>query len=142
VDTSGKITCHTTGEIFDTKINVHCHSSNLIYVISCKICGKHYVGQTKRQLFERLQEHLRSILIAQDARLNSQHRPIGEKLTPVGIHFAQPGHNGTKDVKIQILDFVNLHPDSKKAKIIRLRVEKKWIHTLRSPAPNGMNIFD
>jgi hypothetical protein len=67
---------------------------------------------------------------------------VGQKQNPVGIHFAQKDHNGTKDVKIQILDFINLHPNSKKAKQVRLRVEKKWIHTLRSPAPNGMNIFD
>jgi hypothetical protein len=52
------------------------------------------------------------------------------------------GHNGTKDVKIQVLDFVHLHPDTERAKRVRLRVEKKWIHTLRCPAPNGMNTFD
>jgi hypothetical protein len=142
VDTSGKITCHTTGQIFETKINVHCHSSNLIYVITCKSCGKHYVGQTKRKPFQRLQEHLWSIKQAQDAHLNSSPKPLGQKLLPVGLHFAQNGHNGQKDVKIQVLDFINLHPDTVRAKNVRLRVEKKWIHTLRCPAPNAMNIFD
>jgi hypothetical protein len=60
----------------------------------------------------------------------------------VGIHFSQPDHEGEKNLKIQILDFVNFHPDSARSEKIRLKVEKKWIHTLRSPAPNGMNIFD
>jgi hypothetical protein len=94
VDTSGKITCNTTGETFETKTNGHFHSSNLIYVISCKICGKHYVGQTNRKLFKCLQEHLRSIKIAQDAHLNFCNRPIGQNPNPVGLHLAQPGHNG------------------------------------------------
>jgi hypothetical protein len=142
LDTSGEITSHTTGQKFETKINVHCHSSNLVYVITCKLCGKHYVGETQRKLFERFREHLRSITYAQECQLNPSLEPLGHKQNPVGIHFAQKGHNGTKDVKIQILDFINLHPESKKAKKVRLRVEKKWIHTLRCPAPNGMNIFD
>jgi hypothetical protein len=125
-----------------TKINVHCHSSNLIYVITCKTCGKHYVGETKRKLFERLYEHLRNINLAIDAHLDKRGRPVDDNIHPVGLHFAQPDHNGTKDLRIQVLDFVNFHPDSKKAGLTRLRVEKKWIHTLRSPAPNGINIMD
>jgi hypothetical protein len=64
------------------------------------------------------------------------------ELQAVGLHFAASDHIGTQDLKIQVLDFINLHPDSPRAEKIRLRVEKKWIHLLRCPAPNGMNIFD
>ena len=140
IDKSGSIECHTTGQNFFTKENVTCQSSNLIYCITCLRCGKHYVGQTKRPVYQRLQEHLRSIkqgLGARDNNLNTPYKP-----QPVGIHFSQKNHIGQKDVKVQILDFVHFHPDSKKAEQVRLRVEKKWIHRLRCPAPNGMNIFD
>jgi hypothetical protein len=69
-------------------------------------------------------------------------RSQGLNIFPLDLHFAQLDHNGTKHLKIQVLYFVNFHPDSLKAQKTRLRVKKKWIHTLRCPAPNGMNIFD
>jgi hypothetical protein len=111
IDVSGSLCCKTTGQEILTKKNVHCHSSNLIYVITCKTCGKHYVGETKRKLFERLYEHLRNINLAIDAHLDKRGRPVDDNIHPVGLHFAQPDHNGTKDLKIQVLDFVNFHPD-------------------------------
>jgi hypothetical protein len=141
LDKSGQIECHSTGATYFTKENVSCLSSNLIYAINCKRCGMHYVGQTKRPLMHRLQEHLRSITQSTNARLGLQN-PESFKPQPVGIHFSTPDHIGKNDVKIQILDFVHFHPDSKKAETVRLRVEKKWIHRLRCPAPYGMNIFD
>jgi hypothetical protein len=60
----------------------------------------------------------------------------------VGLHFAQTNHNGKSDVKIKVLDFINLHPCSPQAKQLRLKVEKNWIHKLRTPAPQGMNMMD
>jgi hypothetical protein len=83
----------------------------------------------------RLQEHLRSIS-------NCSKNKFSEKPQPVALHFSAPDHQGQKDLKIQILDFVHFHPDSDKAKQVRLRVEKRWIHKLRCPAPLGMNIMD
>jgi tripartite motif-containing protein 2/3 len=133
---NGTIECHLTGQTYSCKENVTCQSSNLIYGIGCKRCGKHYVGQTKRAIYQRLQEHLRSITQC------CSERSANFKPQPVGLHFSAIDHQGTKDVQIQILDFVHLHPDSKKAEEIRLRVEKRWIHRLRCPAPHGMNIFD
>jgi hypothetical protein len=60
----------------------------------------------------------------------------------VGLHFSQKDHQGPKDLEIQILDFINFHPDSEKSENIRKKVERKWIHTLRTPVPDGMNILD
>jgi hypothetical protein len=58
----------------------------------------------------------------------------------VGLHFSSADHHGSKDLKVKILDFVNLHPQSLKAKLIREKTEKKWIHNLRTPAPQGINM--
>ncbi len=33
-------------------------SSNLVYLIECKICGKLYVGQTKNKLVDRVRQHV------------------------------------------------------------------------------------
>ena len=58
---SNGITSKTTGRKHQTKYNVTCESSNLIYCIECKTCKIQYVGQTKRKIKFRLGEHLRSI---------------------------------------------------------------------------------
>jgi hypothetical protein len=42
----------------------------------------------------------------------------------VGLHFSQSDHNGVHDLKTQVLDFVNIHPESPRAAVIRLKVEK------------------
>ena len=40
IDTSGTTTCTQSGEIFTSKKNISCKSSNLIYCITCKVCKK------------------------------------------------------------------------------------------------------
>jgi hypothetical protein len=60
----------------------------------------------------------------------------------VGLHFSKCDHTGTRDLKIQILEFIRLPPRSERGKILRLKIEKAWIHKLRCTAPHGLNIFD
>ena len=67
---------------------------------------------------------------------------MGDKQKAVGLHFSQPSHNGIKDMKISVVEFIKKPPRSPEGKITRDRVEKRWIHTLRCPAPLGLNIFD
>ena len=43
------------------KEHFSCHSSNLVYSISCRRCPALYIGETGRTLRERFGEHLRSI---------------------------------------------------------------------------------
>ena len=59
------------------KMNLHCKSKNLIYLIECKKCTKQYIGETKRQLHERFGENRRSI--------QNHHQLI--KPTPVSTHL-------------------------------------------------------
>ena len=66
---------------------------------------------------------------------------IPEKLDPIGLHFSKPNHD-KEDVSISVLAFITLTPDSDQALRMRLKVEKKWIHLMRCPAPYGLNIFD
>jgi hypothetical protein len=51
-------------------------------------------------------------------------------------------HRGTDDMEIHVLEFIKKPPSSDVALEIRNRVEKRWIHLLRSPAPLGLNIED
>ena len=126
---SPTITCTATGEIFPSKYNITCKSSNLIYCITCKTCKKQYVGQTKNTIVQRFQGHF----------FNIRHK---KQTDAVGMHFSQPDHRGLKDLSIQILEFIRLPPQSEKALYLRLTIEKSWIHKLRCPAPRGLNIFD
>jgi transposase-like protein len=60
----------------------------------------------------------------------------------LGLHFSKGDHNGLQDVEITVLEFIKKLPRSPEASKIRDRVEKRWIHLLRCPAPQGLNIFD
>lgn len=65
-----------------------------------------------------------------------------DKNTPVGKHFSQLGHKGIDDMKIHVLEFINQPPKTEAALVIRNKVEKRWIHLLRTPAPKGLNLED
>jgi hypothetical protein len=60
----------------------------------------------------------------------------------LGRHFSRRDHHGIKDIEISVVEFIKKPPRSPEAAIIRDRVEKRWIHLLRCPAPMGLNIFD
>jgi len=58
----------------------------------------------------------------------------------VGKHFSSGTHKGHRDVKITVLEFIKNPPRSNQAITIRLRVERRWTHVLRSLAPIGLNV--
>ena len=126
---SNGITSKTTGKTHQTKYNVTCESSNLIYCIKCKTCKSQYVGQTKRKIKFRMGEHLRSIR-------NKTWK------NDVPTHFNKCDHNGVDDVQLHILDFIYAHPESKRAAQLRNKIEQNWIHRLRTVSPQGMNTMD
>lgn len=130
LDKTGKITSHTLQRSFTTKMNVCCQSSNLVYCLQCKICGKQYVGETKRTFHERAREHFRNIR-------------KGILKEPLGRHFNDMDHNNDpSQVKAFILAFVTAPPDSKDALNMRLKFEFSWIHRLRTSLPMGLNSMD
>ena len=106
-----------TGEIFNIKNLVGCHTEGVIYQISCLKCKKQYIGQTGRRFHLRAMEHLRSIK-AEDKT--------------VGKHFSSACK--AEHFKIQIIEkvFPNNEP-------FRLEREKYWIKTLHTIMPHGMN---
>ena len=142
LNTSGTITCHVTKKQFICKMNITCRSSNLVYCISCKTCGKQYVGQTKRTILERFQGHFNKIKKCQTGRREDPILLRQQEKDAVGTHFSAEDHHGEEDLIISVLAFITSHPQSKHALDHRLKVEKEWIHRLRCPAPTGLNIFD
>ena len=59
---------------------VTCELSNVIYLITCTKCNKHYVGETSRALRKRMYEYKATVL------------KDGQE-TPVSRHFKSEGHN-------------------------------------------------
>jgi len=109
--------------------NISCRSSNLIYGVTCTRCKKQYVGQTLLRLKDRFVKHFYDV-------------EKGDKQKAIGLHFSQHDHNGIRDMEISVLEFIKKPPRSPEASTIRDRVEKRWIHLLRCPAPQGLNIFE
>ena len=64
---------------FDIKAHFTCKSTDIVYILSCSMCSKLYVGETYRSLDEHLTEHLRSM------KLNYNN--------PNGQHFNLPHHS-------------------------------------------------
>ena len=56
----------------------NCTTKNLVYMLTCVICNKQYVGQTKRQFKIRISEHLADIRHKRD--------------TTVALHFNKELH--------------------------------------------------
>ena len=125
----GSIVSHKSGEKFETKTGVTCKSSNIIYCIECKECNMQYVGQTLRQMRERIGEHLGYI---RRKKMKNE----------VPIHFNKCDHHGEKDVQVHILDFIHSHPRSDRGKKLRLKIEFNWIHRLKTQSPWGLNTLD
>jgi hypothetical protein len=126
---SGSIYCLNTDSSYRSMKNISCRSSNLIYCVTCQICKKQYVGQTLLRIKDRFAKHF------YDVQNNDQTKALGR-------HFSRRDHNGIKDMEISVVEFIKKPPRSPEASIIRDRVEKRWIHLLRCPAPMGLNIFD
>ena len=54
-------TFFSTGETFPITSNLTCNTKNLIYIIQCNRCNLQYIGETKRRLKDRFNEHRRTI---------------------------------------------------------------------------------
>lgn len=128
LDRSGKIVSKTTGRSYISMKNVTCKSSNLIYCLSSRICSQQYVGQTQQTLMKRVYAHLYAI------------RTKGD--TSVSKHFNSPGHGGSTDMNIHIVEFIHCYPNKAESQGIRDKVELKWIHRLRTVFPQGLNVMD
>ena len=51
----------STGETRPIKSNLSCDTKNLTYIIQCNRCNLQYIGETKRRLKDRFNEHRRTI---------------------------------------------------------------------------------
>ena len=95
-----------------------CQSRYIIYVMTCTIYVKQYVGETSQTLNKRSRTH-ESVI-----RSNRENN--------IAEHFNLPNHSPISyTVKI-----VGQEADKNK----RLRLEESWIHLLNTFQPDGLNL--
>ena len=77
------ITDGRTNYTFSATGEIDCNSKNLIYMIHCLRCNKQYIGETKRRLKDRFNEHRRPV-----------DRPtLSSRPTAVSDHFLSDNHS-------------------------------------------------
>ena len=81
--------CHTC----DAGIPGKCHTKNVVYQITCKICSKTYIGKTRRMIRTRFMEHLG------DARNSRRGTDLGDHV----LSEHSTIHIGNGDFSIGIL---------------------------------------
>ncbi|XP_072169503.1 uncharacterized protein [Diadema setosum] len=114
---SDSFTSNSTGLSHHTKGNITCTTTNVVYLITCRICRIQYVGETKTTLKRRFYGHRSTV---NTAKLD----------TPVGHHFNLPDHSIT-DMTLQGIESLGTRPDT-----VRTSREKLWMRRLHTIQPH------
>lgn len=120
LEESTKFSSVVTGESFPITSHIHCKSSWIIYLISCKRCGLQYVGKTSTTLYTRF------------TNTKSDIKGKKKKL-PIVDHFNLQNHS-IDDISLKGIESIH----KKTEHIIRKR-ESYWIAKLRTLKPEGIN---
>lgn len=75
-----------TGQIFNIKDFIGCHTKGVVYVLQCR-CNLQYVGQTKRALKVRIQEHVQNIKSGFPKHNVSRHFVQVHNKDPIHLQF-------------------------------------------------------
>lgn len=119
-----------TGKSYTINYSLNCNSSNVVYLLSCKTCGKQYVGSTSTKFRLRFNNHR--------SRLNAHGRMTPEERLDDDIlyrHFFSEGHRGLEDISIQLIDRVDRTENL-------MDKEGQWAYKLKTLRPHGLNESD
>ena len=118
-------TFNSTGQMNQIKSHITCETSNVIYMIQCTKCNLQYIGETKRRLKERFNEHRRPIINT------SSYNP-----TAVSRHFITGNHTVNHMLLIP-LEKLYTNRD-----LVRKAREAFLIHRGNTLEPAGLNRRD
>ncbi len=128
IDKSGVVHNLLNNRQYNCIIKADCQTNNLIYLLTCDLCGKQYVGQTLNRIMDRVNSHLNDI----------KH----QRETPLARHMRTHGTTNNYPITIKILHLISAEPRSKKGQELRDKWETTWMARLNSYVPNGLNIKD
>ena len=95
-------------------------------MVRCNCCHKQYIGETKRRLNDRFNEHRKPV----------DKQPNSSKPTPVSEHFLSNDHNA-KDMQLTPLELMKYNRDS-----VRKAREAYLIDRGQTLEPLGLNRRD
>ena len=126
-----EITCNISGDKYQPKNLlklISCELSDIVYLITCKKCGKYYVGETGRAFRQRIYEHRLSV-----------NKPKDNRVTPVSKHFTGKSHS-IKDMQFSILEWCTPKYNTPST-AHRRRREQWWMWNIGAVHPTGINQF-
>ena len=108
---------------------IACETFNVIYLIQCRLCNLQYIGETKRRLKDRFNEHRRPIL-----------NPTGNYIhTAVSEHFLTSKHSDNHMLLLPIEKLKNGRDSFRKNVKPTLTIKLSTIEPLRWASINVMN---
>ena len=105
--------------------SMDCNSTNVVYLLSCKVCGIQYVGSTTCKFRSRFNTYKSG-----NRRYAEKEKRVPQK--KLHSHFDQPGHSGFSDFEFISKDQGNDHESTRKK-------ERFWMYKLNTFLPNGLN---
>ncbi len=106
----------------------------------CNKCSKQYVGETTNSINKRFYQHMYENKHLKDPD-NAPLCMSGKTPNLLPNHFAQADHSYL-DIKIQILEYITLPPNSQNTTVFRRKWELHSIHQLKTVVPQGINSMD
>ena len=123
-------TLKRTEKQYSINFDLNCNSTNVVYLLSCKVCGVQYVESTTTRFRLRFNNHKSRIRAHSRLSLDDKFRD-----DLIYQHICGRAHNGIEDVSIQLIDQVNNGNDL-------LDREGQWAYRLKSVKPHGLNESD
>ena len=101
-----------------------CQTTNLVYMLECKKCGKQYIGQTVLSFAHRVAKHLLTI--------------NGKGSDKLALHFNNDGH-GIHHISFQPIAKLPNGISKREAEKQLQELESAWIKRLGTLQPVGLN---
>jgi hypothetical protein len=111
-----------TNKTYELHGTYDCTTSNVVYVITCKLCKVQYVGETQNKLLTRMAQH----------RFTINH---DDQYKPVACHFNSPGHS------LRHMSVAIIRHDEQWSMTQRKTTERAVIELFQSAIPFGLNIL-
>lgn len=115
-----------TGKKYKHRSFINCNSTNVIYMLTC-LCGKAYIGQTKRCLKIRISEHKTAIR-------------TGNTDYAMAKHYLEAQHGSASSLRFVGVEQVTTTRGGNVPKVLSQR-EMFWIYELNTMQPQGLNDF-
>ena len=102
-----------------------CNSQNVIYLLTCKVCTKQYVGSTTTKFRLRLNQYKSNLKLYGEGKRGFQQDSFLE-------HFFDENHSGSHtDLRVQMIDYCDANDPERR--------EAFWFFNLNTMHPDGLN---